>query len=320
MKSRFILLLLSILFATLCYAKGEESLDQSLAIVNEDVITKSEVKSTMAMVKKQMMQAEATIPSEDILQKQVLDQLINKKLQLQVAKQSGIQISDAELNQAIENVAKQNHLSVTELYQRLSQEGLSKTEYRNELREQLTLQKLQQQELGRRINVSADEVSKFMRAKVWQGNGVTEYRVEDILIPFSDKPSSKDVTQLKKTAEVVLTKLKQGQTLPDIIKTYASQLKLEDNDLGWRKLPEMPALFTQSVTQLKLHDFSNPIEAPNGFHILRLADRRVIGAQTITPTREQAQEVLLQRKFEEAVKTWVSKLRNQAFIVTNPNQ
>jgi len=301
-------------------AKAEQALDQIVAIINDDVITRSELDTALTRVKVQISQEHVAAPTGEILQKQVLEQLINKKLQLQIARQMGITIPDAAVNEAIDNVAKQNNTTMTDLYQRLSQENLTVGEYRQEIRDQMILHKIQQQEVAGKINVSATEVATFMKSKTWQSNSEKEYRIEDILIPLNDEPSSDEVVAAKKHALDVLAKLRAGQSFHAIAQSESGgKNALQGGDLGWRKLPEIPSAFTEQVTQLQKNELAGPIQAANGFHLIRLADERSIGNH-IKPNQKQVEELLLQQKFEEAVQNWISKLRGQAYIVMNPDK
>jgi peptidyl-prolyl cis-trans isomerase SurA len=294
----------------------EESLDQIVAVVNDDVVTTSELQQALATAKMQIAQENIPTPADSVLRKQVLDQLINKKLQLQLAKQSGVQVTDSDLNAAIARVASQNHVSVGELYQHLNQEGMSSKDYRAEMRDQLIMHKLQQQEVVSHIAISPQEVDKFMHSQQWQHNSEKEYKLDDILIPISDTPSPEEINAAKVHATMVFTKLNQGQNFQAIAQAESADAKhaLQGGDLGWRKLPEVPSAFAEKIVHMKPKEISAPIQTPNGFHIIRLADVRSAGQEAGAPSRKEVENLLLQRKFEEAVQNWVSKLRTRAFI------
>lgn len=320
-------LILSLLFYFMVFAvsaqakSSGQSLDQIVAIVNDDVITKSEFDHSLDIVKIQIAQQNIPAPGEKILHKQVLDQLVNKRLQLQIAKQAGIEVSDTDLDRAIDTIAKQNNLTMSLLYDRLTQEGMSVKDYRHEIREQITLQKLQQQEVVNRVTVSPDEITSFMHSQLWQDNGSKEYRIEDILIPLSDTPSSEEIATARKKAYAVVARLHQGQGFREVAQSESSgKTALQGGDLGWRQLPEIPSAFAELVSRMQPKEVSEPIQTPNGFHIIRLAGTRAVGEQKAAPDRKQVEELLLQRKFEEAIQNWVSKLRSQAFIVMDPNK
>lgn len=297
------------------FSADNASLDKIVAVVNDDVITHSELDHALITIKSQIAQEQTPQPSEAALQKQVLDQLINKKLQLQMATQAGIRVSDDELNKAIERIASQNQISVESLYSHLNQDGMSTRDYRHEIHDQMVMQKLQQQEVVSHITISPQEIDGFLRTQAWKNNSTTEYHLEDILIPLSDAPSPQDIGAAKKQADIVMTKLKNGANFNELAqKESQGNNALRGGDLGWRKLPEIPTAFVEPVTHLKTNGLAGPIQTPNGFHIIRLADTRASAEKQSAPDRKQIEQLLLQRKFEEAVQNWVSKLRSQAFI------
>lgn len=291
--------------------QAAESLDQIVAVVNDDIVTRSELNRNLNVIKMQMSQGNMPSPAANSLQKQALDQLINKKLQLQIAQQAGITISDNDLNQAISYIAKQNNMSTGELYSRINQGGMTTAEYKDMMRDQITLQKLQQQEVVGHLTVTEDEINAFMHTKVWRNNTIREYHVQDILIPFNDETNASEIVSATQQAQTVLAKLKQNPNAD------MSQDNVQTTDLGWRKIEEMPSLFTKQLAGMQAHDIAGPIEAPNGIHVIRLAEVRSAGGDIqAAPSRKQVEELLLQRKFAEAVQTWVSKQRGQAFIQT----
>lgn len=291
-----------------------EQLDRIVAIVNDDVVTQTEFENNLRITKAQMEQQNIPLPSQAALNKQVLDQVINKKIQLQVAKNVGINIADKDLDGAVDRIARQNNISDAELYSRINQEGYSTSAYRGELREQLTIQKLQQQEVVNHIVISPEEVTAFLSSKAWQDNGNNEYHVEDILVPVSDAPSTAELEHAKAKATALISKLKTGADFKSLEKD-ASAKGLTNDDLGWRSLAEIPSAFGDEVVKMKKDTISDPIQTANGYHILHLVDVRKTGEAQATPDRKQVENFLMQRKFEEAVQNWVSKLRGQAYVV-----
>ena len=116
----------------------------------------------------------------------------------------------------------------------------------------------------------------------------------------------------------MLTQLKQGKNFHEVAQAESGDSRaLQGGDLGWRKLPEIPSAFVTQVTQMQVNDIGGPIQTPNGFHLIRLVDARALGGKQEQPSKKQIEQLLLQRKFEEAVQNWISKLRNQAFVVIN---
>lgn len=315
----FSLLLSAAVISFNSYAKSnDESIDKIVAVVNDDVVTKSELNRSLVVIKAQIAQGNISAPSDTVLQKQALDQLINKKLQMQIAKQVGINITDADVDKVVQNVAIKNNMSIQTLYERINHDGMSTADYRNELREQMTIQKLQQQEVAGHITVTPEEITRFMQSKIWQKNDNKEYHLEDILIPLSDTPSSEEVTTAKQRAQAVIAKLNQGQNFRDMAqKESGDHRALIGGDLGWRKLPEIPNAFAQHVVNMQPKEIAGPIQTPNGFHVIRLAAERATDSKTEAPNRTQVEQLLMQRKFEEHAQNWVSKMRSQAFITIN---
>lgn len=302
------------------YAKpADESLDRIVAVVNDDVITQTELLHAQSLAKMQLMQQRMSVPADDVLRKQVLDQLINKKVQLQTAKQVGINVTPADLDKAIQSIAQRNQMTVPMLYARLKQEGMNTDDYREEMRNMMTVQKLQQQELISHITISPDEITAFLNSKAWQANGSNEYHLEDILIPTSDTPSSEEITKARARAETLVSKIRGGMDFHAAAQAESGDKHaLNGGDLGWRKLAEIPSAFAEPVVQMKKNAISEPIQTPNGFHILHLVASRASATQQSTPSRKEIEQLLMQRKFEEAAQNWISRLRSQAYVVTNP--
>lgn len=297
---------------------NEQSLDYMVAVVNDDVITTTELDQAVEAAKIQLTQERATIPDDKTLKKQVLDQLISKKVQLQMAKAAGIQITDTELNKAITHIAEQNNMSAQAMLDRIKQDGMNPIEYRRQMREQMVMQRLQQQEVATKITISQDELSSFIRSHTWQMNRTKEYHLQDILVPVVESPTPQDLAQAKKRAQQIIVLLKKGVSFDQVAQSASSgEQALQGGDLGWRQLPEIPSVFSSQVTRMKPHQITGPIQSPNGYHIIRLMDVRTSEGHQPKPDRKVVENLLLQQKFEEAVQNWVAKLRSQAYVITN---
>lgn len=315
------LLFVSLLFlCTLSYhcsfaKEAEQKLDQIIAVVNDDVITESELNRAMNTARIQLDEGELNATAEKNLQKKLLDQIINRKLQLQLAQQNGVKVSDEDVDNTILKIAEQNNVSVEALYHQLNKEGMTTEHYRNEMRDQIILRKLQQQEVVNRLNVSPQEVEAFIHSKAWQNNESKEYRISDILIPLPEAPSSDDLSTAKTRAEAIMGKLNEGHDFHEIIQSeLAKKHTLQNDDLGWRKLPEIPSAFAEHVAHMKAKEIAGPIQTPNGLHIIRVAAMRSLASEKSPPNRKKVEDLLLERKFEEAVQVWMSRLRSQAYI------
>lgn len=302
--------------------KHAQALDSIVAVINDNVITQSELDSAMDTVKKQLASSNMPAPAEGQLRKQVLDQVINRKLQLFIAEQAGAKITDDEMNKVIADIASKNQISVDQLYEQIAKNGMDVKDYQKEIREELTIQHVQQQEVGSHISISPQEVNDFMRSTTWQAYSGKEYHLEDILIALPENPTTQDVNQAKKHADSVLAQIHQGKSFNELAAAESGSTgALQGGDLGWRQLPEVPSSFAGELVHMKVNDIMGPVQTPNGFHLIKLSDTRKI-AKKMDPTEEkkQVEQLIYQRKFEENLQAWLTKLRSSAFINTNPEK
>jgi peptidyl-prolyl cis-trans isomerase SurA len=293
--------------SSVIYARPQ-TLDQIVAIVNDDVITDSELQQAMLITKAQNTAANV---SQDSIQKQAINQLINTKLQLQMAKQAGVKITDEELTQIIRRIASQNNVSIKELYQHINAEGVPTNDYLKQMREQLMLQKLQQHELIGKITVSPQEVKSFIAKQSLQPMEVKTYEIEDILLPFNDS-SENEVNLLKQQAKTILAKIHQGKTLTQAV-DLVNNPTIQKQNLGLRTLTEMPTAFVPFLSQFNtIDDVVGPVQTANGFHLLHLLNWQKASSSPID--NKQIESQLMAQKFEEALEDWLSRTRAQAYI------
>lgn len=313
-------LLLSVTVCQLATAaKKSQPLDAIVAVVNEVVITQSDLNPAVSMIKKQLIASRTPLPSDTALRKQVLDQLINKSLQLQLAERMGIKKTDEEVAKTISDIASNNKLPVSELYNKVAEQGVSAAQYRKEIHDQLVLQHVQHQALGGTLSVSPREVDEFMRSKAWQAYNAKEYHLDDILISLPETPSTQDVQNAKKRAQQLLAKIRGGLNFNEAaVAESGEESALQGGDLGWRKLPEIPDAFASKVVDMKVNEVTGPIQTSNGFHLIRLVASRSVGSpMNADQQRKQVEQLVYQRKLEEALQTWITKLRSDSFIKVN---
>jgi len=310
-----ILLLGNLFLPNVAFATTEEPnasrLDKIVAVVNSDVITQSELTQRMAIAKAQLAKANEPISDESKLRSKVLDSLIDRALELQLAKRNKIVISDEEFSRAIESIAKSNHMTLAKMKEAMAKEGVSFDTFSKELREELLFNRLYQQAFGRQIVVSDKEIDEIMQHPTKLDPNLQEYHVVDILIPIPDKASHAQVQKLKDKAMQTLDKLHAGADLDTIIKADAS---IKRDDLGWRRLTGLPTTFASEVIKIQVGSVAGPIEAPNGYHLLKLAAVRGGENNKIKFTREQAQELAFRKKIQERTVPWLKEVRAGAYI------
>lgn len=263
-------------FASNLYAApatvGNGSLDRLVAAVNNDVITEQDVSIQLNRMKQQMQQANVAIPSDTVLRKQVLDQIINQTLQLQYATKASISVSPQEVDDAIMHIAQQSNVTTDQLYQSVQAQGFTLQQFKDEITKEVTVQKVQEKNIASQINVSQQEIDDFLKnAASVPASQDTQYHVLDILIPLSDTPSPAEIAQAQQAAGDLIKQIRSGADLSKLASTpVAGNKMIQQNDLGWRKLSDLPTIFSSSVQSMKVNDFIGPIQAPNGFHIIKL--------------------------------------------------
>lgn len=297
---------------------NEQPLDKIIAVVNDTPIMETELSDAIDTIKKQIAASNTPVPTDAVLRKQTLQQLIDKKIQLQLADQAGMKVSDDDLTKAITRIAQQNNLPLEQLYSQVETQGLSVSDYRKEIREEMLIQEVQQHEVGAKIMITPQEINDFTRSKAWHETTNKEYHLEDILIALPDSPTSQQIQEAKNQADTLLTKIHNGLAFREAAMANSSDQKaLKGGDLGWRKLPEIPSAFAEKIIHMKDNDIVGPIQTGNGFHILHLAGSHDL-ASNEAPSSKQIQQLLYQRKFEEAQPAWLAKIRSQAFINMHP--
>ncbi|MGD9152854.1 MAG: peptidylprolyl isomerase [Gammaproteobacteria bacterium] len=317
------LLLCCSLVMTNVFAIGVASslvpLDCIAAIVNNDVITESQLDHQIAITKNEIRQANMQLPPENVLRKQVLQQLIDQQLQLQLAESAGIGVSDAELNLGLQRIAKQRNISLHGLYQQVQKVGYTIKEFRQEVRNQIKIEKLQQRDIISRIKVTPQEVNDFLRTMQHSGQSVSrEYHLCNILIPLADASSPAQIAKAKKQANNIIRQLKHGANFQKLAMAKSGGSKaLQGGDLGWRKLAELPTVFADKVKTMKVGDVAGPIRASNGVHIIKLLDTR--GSRSSQQvSKKEIEQMIFQRKVEEDLQQFINTLRSQVYVKRFP--
>lgn len=319
----FFVIILCGFFLRVANGAPSHNLDQIIVIINNTVITESELDEAINKIKKQLTAAHTTLPNADVLRKQVLEQLINRKLQLDLAAQYGIHVDEQDVDKAIQTIATNNHLSVATLYAEVTKQGLTRTEYRSEIHDEYLIHKVQQQSIGGKIRISDEEVDDFMRSATWLAFNGKEYHLEDILITLPESPTADQIGAAKKRAENIILKLHQGLPFRQaaVAESGSNQPLQQAGDLGWRKLPEIPTAFSSQLIQSKENDIFGPIQTSNGFHILHVAGVRNATLQgSPQEQRKKVQELLYERKYEEALQSWITRVHSEAFINMHPEE
>ena len=294
------LILTQVAIADAASASSRVEIDSVVAIVNDAVITRSELDDQTRTIKQQLRQQNTPAPTGDVLQKQVLERLISSRLQLQLAANTGIRADDDTLNRAINRIAEQNKLSLSEFRAVLEKDGFSFDKFREDIRNEIIITRLRQRQVDSRITVTDQEVSQFLAAQARQGKSDDEYRLGHILIALPEAASPEQIQAARQKTEKILEKLhakvNEGTAGNADFKETAiavsdGQQALEGGDLGWRSAGQLPSLFAAQVPAMKVGELSGVIRSSGGFHIIKLLDYR--GGKRHTVMQTLARHILI---------------------------
>ena len=295
MKIRLILagMLAAMMVATPVTAQTLQPLDRIVAVVDEDVILQSELDRAVANVTAQYAKNPERLPPRNVLERQVLERLVLVKLQVARAASTGIRISDDELNNAVGAVAQQNGITVEALRQRLAADGLSVAEFRNSIRDEMTVQRLRQSFGQSRVQVSESEVDAALAT---QANTGAQYHLAHILVGLPEGATAEQIATGERKVEGVKALIDKGELdfAAAAVRYSDSPNALEGGDLGWRSLDEIPVAFANLLKDMTAGQVVGPLRGPSGFQLLKLVEIRD-GSQAAarTVTEYNARHILI---------------------------
>jgi peptidyl-prolyl cis-trans isomerase SurA len=256
-------------------ASGRQILNQIVAVVNDDVILRSELNNATKEVTAQLKAKDTPLPPQAVLEKQVLEKLILERLQLQLAQSNGIKIDDITLNNKMQEIAKENGVSLTDFRAVLEREGFNYGDFRENIRHQLTIAQLRQQMVGNRISISEQEVDNLLASLKASQLGNIQYHLAHILIATPEAASEEQIQKARQRAENIVAKLRAGADFTQTaIAESDAPTALEGGDLGWRNAGQLPSLFVDPIKEMHPGDIHDPIRSPSGFHIIKLIEQR----------------------------------------------
>jgi peptidyl-prolyl cis-trans isomerase SurA len=312
-----LLLLPSIMAAAPAPSTASGKIDRILVIVNDDVITETELANRLLETKKQLTLEKIKTPPDDILRKQLLDRMVLERLQLQLAVQTGIRVAESDVDQAIETIARRNNLSEENFLKTLAKSGMDVDAFRAQTRDQLTIQHLLEREISNRVNVTDSEVSHFLENPQSRADMDVTYNLSHILIGIPESASPEAIQAAKKRADDILRQLKAGADFEQIAVSYSQGADaLKGGSLGWKKPGELPELFLSALSSLSPGGISEILRSPNGFHILKLNDKRG-AAQAEAVTQTHVRHILLRTSEIQSLEDARQKLLNLRERVEN---
>ncbi|ECP0433180.1 peptidylprolyl isomerase SurA [Salmonella enterica] len=267
--------------------------DKVAAVVNNGVVLESDVDGLMQSVKLNAGQAGQQLPDDATLRHQILERLIMDQIILQMGQKMGVKITDEQLDQAIANIAKQNNMTMDQMRSRLAYDGLNYSTYRNQIRKEMIISEVRNNEVCRRITVLPQEVDALAKQIGTQNDASTELNLSHILIALPENPTSEQVNDAQRQAESIVEEARNGADFGKLAITYsADQQALKGGQMGWGRIQELPGIFAQALSTAKKGDIVGPIRSGVGFHILKVNDLRG-QSQSISVTEVHARHILL---------------------------
>lgn len=274
--------------------RSVQSIDHIVAIVNEEVITRNELDEVIRTTVKQLQKQGVQLPPSDIIEKQLLERTIMNRAQLQRAKEVGITVSDTELDQTIRKIAKENNLSMDEFYYALQQDGMTLTEFREEIQNELLISRLKEREVNNRVTVTEGEIDNFLRTQETSAIGNDEYRVAHILVQTLEQMDSAQIEVRRQKAENALKRLQEGVDFAQISAELSDAPNaLQGGEIDWRPITQMGPMFSEILTRMQPGDLTPVIRSPIGFHILKLIGRRPQETPVVVVNQTHARHILI---------------------------
>jgi peptidyl-prolyl cis-trans isomerase SurA len=249
-------------------------LDRIAAIVNDGLVLKSELDQQMTSVEKRLQEQKVELPSQSVLQQQVLDRLVLQEIQLQRAKHVGLTVTDEQLNGALQEIAARNKIPFDQLPTALAAQGVDYKAYRESMRKELTLSTLRQRDVIAHINVSPHELEQYL-AREQNAAANDEFNVSHILLSLPAAATPQQLEDISHKAQDVAARAGKGEDFGQLaIANSNSQTALDGGQLGWRKGSQLPQFILDLVVKMKPGEVSEPVRTPSGYHIVKLNERR----------------------------------------------
>ncbi|MFM2111824.1 MAG: hypothetical protein RLZZ271_484 [Pseudomonadota bacterium] len=277
-------------------APADTRADYIVAIVNTEPITYRDVLRQLLRLEQQLSRQGAALPSREVLAKQVLEKLIDDRVLVHEAKESGIKIDNAVLDETVSDIAKQNNLTVTQLYKQLESEGMDKARFRDDIRDELLVNRLRERDFEARIRISDAEVEAQIRAESAQENSSrVEINLAHILIAVPEQATPETRDALRNKAESIRNSLAAGADFDKLCRENSSA---PDKDaggiMGLRLSSRYPEAFVEATATLPTGGISQVIQTGAGFHILRLIERKQAGLPSMSVVQTESRHILLQ--------------------------
>jgi peptidyl-prolyl cis-trans isomerase SurA len=299
-------------------------IDRIVAVVNDEAITAVELDERARMAMKQLAQQGTAPPPKAVIERQLLERMIGDRVQLQLAKESGLRVDDAELDRAIGRIAEQNKLSLSTLREALQKDGVPYSKFREDIRNEIVLTRLREREVDNKIVVTESEIDSLLSSSADQEMRSDELNLSHILIVVPENASPEQVQNRRARAEEALAQLAKGVDFKQVAAAFSEAPDaLKGGEMGWRAGERLPTLFYDALKPMKPGQVSEILRSANGFHIVRLNERRggssAVGAGPTSVQQTRVRHILLktnelvsENEARNRLRTLKERLENKA--------
>ena len=269
-------------------------IDAVVVVVNDDVITRQELDEKLRATVGQLQKQGTPLPPADVLEKQMLERMINELVQLQFAKESGVRVDDAQLDLAIKRIAEQNKFAdVAEFRARLEKDGIDYAKYREEVRNEMIFTRLREREVENKLIISDSEVDGYLANKAKMGDSTEEFHLAHILVVVPEQASAEKIQASRARAELAYSELKSGADFAQVAAGISdANDALTGGDLGWRASDRLPPAFLDVLRKLQPGQITAVMRSTSGFHILKLIAKRS-GSAPVVIIETRARHILI---------------------------
>lgn len=286
------------------------SLDYIVAIVNEDVITRKELDEAIKLGISRLQQQGMPLPDSPALEKQVLESVITKKIQVQHAQEVGLSITEGELDETIQRIAEDNKLSLPEFHAALENDGIRYSKFREEIRDEMIMARLKEREVRNQVNVTEGEVDNYLQTQDSNTGGQDEYRLAHILILVTENMNSSQIQQRSERAEMAAVKINGGVDFSQVAAEFSDATDAKSGGIiEWRPIAQLGPMFAKMLESLNPGDVTPIIQSPNGFHIFKLLGRRAQETPIVIIDQTHSRHILI--KINELTSEGEAKLKIQ---------
>lgn len=274
--------------------RGPIPINRILAIVNNDIITQKELNDAMTAANTQLKKQGIESPDTALMEKQVLESLVVKRIQLQRARDMDLSVSDSELDETLKRIARENKMTVPEFYAVLEEDKINFNTFRKEIRNEILLMRLKERVIRDRVKITEGEVDQFLRTQETSAVGNDEYRIAHILVALSEQSDMLDTEEKRKRAEAALAKLKSGVEFAQVAAEFSdSSDALKGGVLEWRPIAQMGQTFAELLATLEINQITDVIRSPAGFHIFKVLGRRAQEVPVVIINQTKARHILI---------------------------